>query len=84
MLCLICQLLREPWQISTSQVDDFLKFLIPVPLIYMDEKCIVKMKNLFSLDLWKSLPVIALYNFIKSKTEKKLRILWGNCKLCEC
>ena len=37
LCCLICQLLSEPWQISMNQDDNFLKFLIPVPLIYMDE-----------------------------------------------
>lgn len=36
----------------------------------MEENFIVKMKKLSSLDLWKSLPVIALCNFIKSKVEK--------------
>lgn len=36
----------------------------------MDENFIVMMKKLSSLDLWKSLPVIALYNFTKSKVEK--------------
>lgn len=49
----------------------------------MDENFIVMMKKLSSLDLWKSLPVIALYNFTKSKVEKK-SILWDNSKLCEC
>lgn len=49
----------------------------------MDENFIVKMKKLSSLDLWKSLPVIALWNFIKSKVEKK-SIFWDNSKLCEC
>lgn len=36
----------------------------------MEENFIVKMKKLSSLDLWKSLPVIALCNFIK--IEKKV------------